>query len=1039
MNFRDRTGANRYAAITVTVFLLLATICLTFFTGFTVTTAAECVSDSLSEFLETKHYVDEEIQIPAAQIKKGGEIFDAEATIVFPGGVTYNQENIVLSVSGKYTLVYTAKEGELKEHFEYVFDVFDKCYTAGDNSVISFGTVEENTDGQYTAGGKSGLTVEIAEDETFEVNKLIDMNEISAEETFLSISFLPYTMGKSDAQYIYIRLTDAQDADNVLTIEVRQADINVSSTEHRSTFVMFYSSDQAPQGLETSDPSRTRYNFTYEGLGYLRHISDAYGAKKWVSMSGAKDYNNTTATPVLDASFVGTEELDFRFDYQEKRIYVGDYLGLDLDDPDLVDNLWEGFSQDSCYISVSAGNYNQKKCRLFFNDLAGLPLTSNEDVVDEEGPVITVEDRDLLAAEYAVVGEPFSLPAATSKDSYFGACDVDVYVYTAYGTSQQARVAVSNAAFIPNQERTYTIVYSAKDGNGNVSEKIYTIKAKETDVRPVLKAQELSPTHTIGQIINLGSVTVENANGNYSVEIVCVHDGEEETIARLDSFTDAFEIEYRPMSGGEYIFVYRYSDYVFTLSKEMKVNVSSTGDSILPDEPVLPRYLIAGAEYDSPVLEGYNFEDGSANKEKAILYVTETTDIASAQPVGDTFIASGTQMYFTYVLGGQQKQYSVPVKDVKYGSSDLEIYNYFTSENVHAVPNDYSTDYTISAGSDGKYSLEFINALLTSSFVLDVKIPQNASYTSLSLFLTDVNNPDVTLLLSVVEVSSSQISVSIGTWSFVIDQAFKGSSFGFAYNGDDNTMSIDGGVSSYTVRTDSAGNEWKGFSSEKAWLSLEFGGVVGDCVINISSVNNQAIGNGFSGDTFVPSTSHPVVVGYQRIGTEILLAPFYVADVLDPKVSVQMNATLNGAALKAKDGTSLQNITDAEKEYTICLNEYGLYEIIYTYSDSSGNKSTYSYVIRVVDDQAPEIVIGSHSDTARIGQEFTVADITITDNVTSSEDCQVYIYLRSPNGIYTQVTSKTCTIYDAGEYEIWYLVIDAAGNVAFADYQVKIS
>lgn len=1031
----------RIAALAAAALLVIAGVCFACISAFTGKVSAECTSETLEAFLNAKHYVGEEVQLPSAQITEGDKTYETDAAVVFPGGTTYVTDNVEFTLSGRYTLIYTAKDAAQQKQYEYSFDVFDKYYTAGENSSVFCGTVQEGTGGQYAAGGKSGLVAEIAENETLNVNKLIDMNEISPDDTFLSISFLPYTMGRSDAQYIYITLTDAQDPTNVLTIEVRQADINVSATEHRSTFVMFYSSDQSPQGLETSDPARQRYNFMYEGLGYLRHINDAYGAKKWVSMSGAKDYNNTTATPVLDDTFVGTEDLDFRFDYAEKRIYVGDYLGIDLDDPDLVDNLWNGFSQDTCYISVSAGNYNQDQCRLLFNELAGLPLDSNDDLLDEEGPAIAVEDSDLLAAEYAVVGQPFPLPSATSIDSYFGECDVNLAVYTAYGTSSQARVTVTDGTFTPSQERTYTIEYSAKDGNGNITRKTYPVDAIETDARPVLSAQELPQTHTIGQILDLGAVTVENANGNYRVEIVCIHDGEEETIAQIDGTAEPADIEYRPMSGGEYTFVYRYSDYIFTQSEEVKVTVSSEGEAILLEDPSLPRYLIAGAQYDAPVLEGYTFENGSANAQAAALYVTETSDISSAQPVGDTFTASGTQMYFTYVLGGQRKQFSVPVIDVKYGTSDLEIYNYFTGENVQASPGDYNTDYTVGAGSDGGYSMEFINEVLTASFTLDVEIPENAAYTSVSLLLTDLYNPSVVLDITIAEISGSQILLSIGNWSITLDQPFKGGSFGFRYDGDDMTASIDGGANTYTVRTDAAGKTWNGFSAERAWLSLEFGGATGDCAVNISAVNNQPIGSGFTGDTFAPSTARPIITGYLRIGTQVVLDPFYAEDVLDPNTTVTMNVTLNGNAVTAADGTVLQNLTGAavEKAYTLNLNEYGSYEVYYTYTDSQGNTGTYTYIIRVADAEAPEIVIGSHSDTARVGKAFTVADVTVTDNITPAEECQLYVYLRSPSGIYEQITGDTCTVYDAGEYQIWYLAIDAAGNVTFANYGLSIS
>ena len=76
-------------------------------------------------------------------------------------------------------------------------------------------------------------------------------------------------------------------------------------------------------------------------------------------------------------------------------------------------------------------------------------------------------------------------------------------------------------------------------------------------------------------------------------------------------------------------------------------------------------------------------------------------------------------------------------------------------------------------------------------------------------------------------------------------------------------------------------------------LSISFGGVTGDPQVTISRVNNQTIGyimpNGTAQDVTAPQFNTPVADGYQKIGSEYTLAPFYAADVLDPNITVSMS------------------------------------------------------------------------------------------------------------------------------------------------------
>lgn len=1001
--------------------------------------SAECSSGELTDFLAQEHFVGETITLPQAAIAEGGNTYETDVALVTPGGDVYVSEQVTLGDMGEYTLLYTAKNSEITTRYRKNFTVAQHLFTSsGDSSSTEFGSVLDIAG--YNANGRSGLVMDIAQGETVYCNSVIDLNNFTGNDTFLQLSFLPHTLGTADAQYIYIVLTDAYDSNNTVTIELRHS-TDGGSTPYLRTFAMFYAEGQGAQGLESNNGS-----FIYEGKGYTRHLGDMYGAKAGVSMQGAKSYSGG---PVLDADYCGTVDVIVRFDYDARRIYYGDNaqlgvnLGIDLDDANLVSTLWNGFTTGECYLSFSAGSYNSQACRLLMSEVAGKSTEENETIKDEQGPEIVVEDAELKQVEYAVIGNPFVLPEAEAYDGYSGKCPVDVHVYTAYDTSTQAFVAIEDGAFIPLQKREYTVVYSATDYAGNTTEKIYRISAQERTAELQLQFEQPEATYPVGQLIDFGIFKAENANGNYHITVNCEFEDQSQTLAELSS-NSSYRVTYRPMHYGTYKFIIEYGDYTNSYTQEITVEVTKEGEEILPDEVEPLRYIVRNAQYKLPEIQGYKFIDGVGVETPATLYITQTADYSAASPVTDEFIAvteDWSECYLTYVLGAAVEQYKVPVIDVGFGTDSFHIYKYFSGFTAADVEQ-RSVTYTVGQ-QDDQYRLDFINTLMMYNFGLNFTIPSDASYTSVTVSLSDKNDKNTALNITLSLQADGTALLSYNGTEQITGSPFYGGSFSLAYNELSSGISIDGGENSFTVINNSDGSAWEGFVSEHAWMSITFSGSQTAPEITISRVNNQTIGylmaSGNAQDSVSPQISNPVSVGYKSIGETITLEAFYAGDVLDPNTKVSMNVMLNDKYITSADGITLQNITDTAREYIIELTEYGTYMVNYSVTDSNGNSSSYSYAINVVELEAPAVTIGSYTDSGRVNERIKVATISVTDNVSASENCTVRVYVCSPQNLFTEILENYFIPETAGTYSVWYFVTDEAENSTFVHYDVTVS
>ncbi len=972
--------------------------------------------------LKESYMVGDTVTIPEGKFTVGGQEVSAEFVVVCPDGQGIAEKTLKVTSAGKYDVRYQAvRDGKVLQEV-YSFQVNNTLYSAGSKSTVRLGKASEFT--PYSAGGQTGAVVEIANGDTFEYSQAIDMTGKTANDKLITFSILPSTAGTSDVTKIYLRLTDAMDPENYVTIRVKKVGSGVAWKEQWS-YVDVYANGQTPMGLEGNNGT-----FIYEGIGYSLHKnSNDYGAGVRLSMSGAPAY------PDVDNNTVGTETLSLSMDYAKKRLYANGALVLDLDDPVFQALQWEGFSFDKCKLSIWGDGYTSATMGLLITSVNGNADFAENVFVDEEAPIIQVENEEDLLTSNAVVDRKFVIPSAVAYDTTDGRLDVRVAVYNNYNTGLQRNIAVTDGMFLPTKSKVYTIVYTATDRSGNSASAAYDVKAIVLEDLPELTHADVPQICNVGEQVEIGYPLVSESYGDWTVDISAEVDGSVYEVATVKSTDEARAIYFRPMHSGACKIRYDYSDRLCNLEMEYTVEVSQNGAAQILDEPIVPKYVVKGVEYETPQLMGYKFVNGAAVNAKTDVYITSSADYTSAAAyTADTFkVTSGANVYITFVLDEAIKQCVVPVVDVE-RDGGFKVANYFIGFKSFSSSTS-STEFVV-ANNAGNYELSFANALqvfdLNLSFLMD---EATTSYSALEIILEDAADASKKIV--------SRYDFAGSTFNFTVNggkvnsvaKDYLGTDLTFSYNTIKGTISPCAGYSFLMSNVD--GKDVGEFESLKAYLTIRLIGVANEnkASITVSKLNNQPINNA-TRDTIRPESTKNVKKGDINLGTVVDIEPFYYADVLQAycKATIKVTAP-DGSVVYSTDGVKLEGQLDLTQTYSIKLEQSGYYFVSYVVKHPNNRNLEYEYSISAKSLAAPEITLGDYSTSAKVGSTVEVATATVA---AATGDCEVRIVVLRPNYMMDLITDGTFVADEKGIYTVYYTVYDENQNVNFAQYTVTV-
>lgn len=915
----------------------------------------------------------------------GGVIEYPDGRLVEAGG------KISLNENGVYTIKYFFEAGNKNCIAEKKVTVYNDYFgfTVDNGSQIAV------SDGENPLwSGKDGLIVDLKEGAEFVYNKPVDLRK-AGSDGLTSVIELDSRLGSFDgdnyvptAEVSWVKLTDCYNPN--LTVELRMG----KSVDYKgSLFTGVKSTYQDCTGLDS------------EGGQFVENLNrlitlDGVNYKVWPNENG---YANKDLPNMQIAM---TSGIVWKYDYEKMRFYIewtspydsNKKLITDLDEPIIYNkgNLFPGWTTGEVYISVYTENYRSDSARNEIISIGGesaKALFTDNQYVDGVAPEITVNakkttDTGIMGA----VGETVVIPEATATDiNLVGG--VEVSVYRGYGTEYVSNVSVVDNSFVLSRNDLYTIVYTAKDGAGNVAVETFTVAAIPTaENRSVTLVVDELKRLNAGELVTLDYTVKESLNTSVSNVDVTIY-----VKSERESFVLKGVGEFMPRYVGEYEIVYVYSDGIFTYEKSYKVNCRASSVVSFCDEVMLPRYFVKGFTYAIDGITAYSYWREEPTEAATDAYVVY--DGGSEQKIDDlnhVTITGNESVKFVFKSGDATKtSETVKIVDAAYDENKIDMSKLFVGNFDASAESDGKRvqDVTFtSKATSGNNTLSYVNSVSYRNFNFTYKINSGYdNFSALNIILTDKVDSGKTYTISILNNGgfadlslNGGVSSSLGT-----DYKFSGAaSHSIGYNYATRKMTLD-------KKTFTADIE---LPSGECYIDIQMQGISGESAVKISKINQQQISGLVYTDKTAPEIYIDDAQGEYGVGETVTLKVPEFSDVLSGvDYSTVTFAVYCGDGKPAKDvdGNDLIDLKWNEV-YQLSLDRITTYNVDYSVRDFAGCTAYGGYLINCVDTTAPTIELNNIKDgeTIRIkaGGEVKI-DFTVSDDTTPPVELQAYIHL----------------------------------------------
>ena len=806
--------------------ILLTALCLTFaLLGLTSLKTAKAEVSIYYEdaFVRENYIVGEEFEIPEALLKEGNNYYNATGILTFPSGKAV-VEKTVLDEAGEYKLEYRSLvDGKILSS-ALSFTAHQTLYSvSGFRSSAEYGASK-------LAPSKKGIVVSLAAGDKFVLNKTIDLNKVDKLNKLISFFVVPEMQGQLDVAKVHITFTDVYNSSNKVTVTGKRYESN-SQTFHEET--MFYvvagANSQMPVGIQQSSSASTYYEGNYYKIN-KSESNQQFGTDFKLALKG-EPYSK-----------YGVDEFGVSWDYKNRVVYGCDATGVgpkiitDLDAPEFFDNLWGGFTTGEVIMTVSASNYSASKFNFVITELYEEEV--DETVFDDqEIPTISVDlgeyEEDLPRA---IKGKPYKVFPATAVDATDGNVLVRTNVYYNYGSTGRVNVTLENGQFIPEQNRDYTIVYTAIDNAGNIAKEVLTVNVVENDYSLSIDFEQgYSTTGFAGQKVTLATPVVQSLLSKYKTNISVSCNGLNCTVENGG---------FIPMSAGTYSVLYSVENYVESAQKSYEVTVSASDQPIFLREPVLPKYFIKKATYMLDLPEAVHFSNGTAvDTSVNVTYKNDNSGEENAVDVNSFTVSAEERVTLKYSVSNKGKTqeliYQIPVVGTGYGGNILLYHRYFAGKNITATQAELGVS-VVTSSSDNK--VEFINRLSLNEVSVDLTLNEkSANFSGLDLFFTNVFNDNVTVKVSLKNANGkTEFSVNDGR-VFSMDYEW-----GVADNSSATvTVNFEGATATFGSRTvafdtDCDGNKYSSNGKYGVDVQMVMNGVTAECGFEINGICTQS-------------------------------------------------------------------------------------------------------------------------------------------------------------------------------------------------------
>lgn len=1016
--------------------------------------------------IEAEYLVNDTLNIPDRTLSIGGETYETTIKMTYPNGVTKTVKSgeFSLDVAGGYTLTYEVRvNGKRYSESEEIF-VANKLWSVKDaKSSTTYGKV----------GDTNALLVSLAPNDTLTFNKIVDLSNYTSADALIKGFINPTTVGSYDFEKLIIKVTDAYDPTQVLTVRG-----NKSTGSVNAACGSYWTAAGPNQTLGGWDSNAQSFRIETEiEAGYC----GMYRSVSFCSIKGV--YNNNTKVFDQSNTTADKEPFGVHFDTVEKTVDIWCREGLaniaDLDKAAWYDSepLWKGFTSNQVIISVTADGYAGETANFAITQVYGYDSLNVENkFVETDAPEITVDVDDKYVeydavlnryafAPLAVKGWNYPVPTATAYDGYSGSVSVDTKVYFDYtNTKQMVAIDKTTNTFNVKGKGTYAIVYTAKDFMGNTAERIYWVTAVDALDNPLamtVNKADAARSGVCGERIELAtySTTGGSADTNVTITATCG-----------DVSMDVSDGILLAEKAGTWTVEYSAKDYAgCTVTDSYEITIALGDKPIFVQKPVFPKYMISGMEYEVPTIYAYDYTTGTRVEKLADMVVLDANG-EKTYKAGETYIpvakADGT-VQVNFVCEGASLPLTLAAVSPMDGSS-IYIENMFIGTGFEMLRD--KNGLTLTARQAGNFGWEFANTIAAEEAALYVKgVEGYSGFEAMKVTFTDSDDESIAVTMYIEHNANGAGQVVFGDTNREI---VKGLNLGpDEKGGDRNEIAFSYKLGKFyidnlgvNVATDDSGNAFNGFPSGKIYMSAEAIGVTAGQKYIIKQIDNHLIGTR-ARDVAAPKVAiNGTYGGMRKINTDYVIGTAIAADVIDPNVLCFVTVTdPNGNVVTDKNNVKLENVP-ATQEYTIRLTTYGQYQVTYSSTDWAGQLGESNYAINVFDVKAPKVeIVGTYAATAKVGETVTLPEIKISDDWSEFYEMTVFRSVRNPYDVltvfgydytlvkqgeetestaddkeYWQHTTYTFTFKFAGEYTFNIVVADASGNQTLLQYVVTV-
>ncbi len=953
--------------------------------------------------IQTEYVTNAVFETPKVVAYCDGKEYETDCTIVFPDGKTTYSDIFVLDQSGEYSITYsTVIGGTTYEHTQsFVAKDSAKNLFTVEKGSISFGKTtffEELYGAEVMA--QAGTYVEY--------NKVIDLSSSTKNDEFIEILATANTQGTEDFTQFYITLTDIYDEENFFSVKVN----STSESTVYSSYLQAKAPGQRYGGMENGKPN---FGVSVGGLVVAHSFGSAFPASE----------GNTS------------HSINLCYDSSERALYAKTggmiKLILDFDDTQYITKPWSGFSTGEVKLSIKLGGVNGQP-KFVIKSIDGTQMIA-ETPVDVKAPVITCDvpaniPTAIVGKKYAVFGARASDNAALSSSS--------TKVYYRYNSGNEVNVGVVDGCFVPHREGEYSIVYTATDLSGNVSEKIVSIQARnESEIDPlaISIASEAAETKQVGENIYVRAYECNGGVGYEKITVEVKKDGN--TVQTIEK--NKFNI----YETGEYEIVYTATDYVGNISTvSHSLTVVANIEPLLLEEIVLPEAFIDGLSYALPQVKAHDYSNGKETLIQPVITaklngqdvaVTNGKITPNAQASGDKITVS-----YKYVNeAGQESLWEkeVPVITVKEETGAINQARYFYTEGFKV---EAQTESIFMSTSQTGATATFLRPVQAKNLKLGIGY-ENELFNSQWIDVIISDKFEATEKVTVRIYKDNKISINGGAKQDVIGLDKTNETTIYTLNYDNQTLSFTDSLGNGlgNVKTTNNGEEFNGFTNEEVFITILTGETDGNSKLYCTMINNQPITKA-GRDSIVPQIYvNELFGGPKQLGETIQIYRAQSFDVLQDIVSftVTFRNLDTDEILKDINGLELSGVS-AEQDYWVRLDAYGRYQVKYDAKDTAGKQATLTKVINVFDDQAPTITLkGKMPKKAKLKTEITVPSYTVKDGQT--KDITSYLVAIAPNGEMTYFESSF-TPDQRGKWTVCYFAMDANGQITTLEYVITV-